>query len=287
MNIKKLTFSSPQFPDRLRHIASPPKSLYWAGAAADQLLQRPMVAIVGSRNATTYGKLVTQDLTSRLAEQGIVIVSGLALGIDGLAHRAALEAKGLTIAVLPGPVDTIAPAVHRGLADRILASGGALVSEYPSQSFTYKQNFVARNRLVAGLADAVLITEAALKSGSLHTARFALEQGKDVMAVPGNITAPSSVGTNNLIKAGATPVTGLWDVLEALGLDHHLTPVHTVRGGNAHEQLILDLMLGGVNDGTALLEASKLQPSEFNRTLTMLELTSKIRSLGANQWRIR
>src|SRR6185437_10030523 len=120
-----------------------------------------------------------------------------------IAHRAALEAHGITIAVLPGPVENVYPASHTQLAEQILEQGGALISEYPAGTPGFKQNFIARNRIVAGLAQALIITEATEKSGSLHTARFALEQGKEVLAVPGNITSPASVGTNNLIKAGA------------------------------------------------------------------------------------
>jgi DNA processing protein len=192
---------------------------------------------------------------------------------------------GLTVAVLPGPVDQVYPATNIPLAKEILAAGGALVSEYASDEIiTYKQNFIARNRLVAGLAQAVLITEAAEKSGSLHTARFTLEQGKDVLAVPGNITMITSVGTNNLIKAGATPVTSYSDVLHALGLEDHAMAARQIRGRNQHEQIVLDLLLNGVNDGEQLLRQSSLNPSEFNQVLTMLELGGKVRPLGSNQW---
>jgi DNA processing protein len=173
------------------------------------------------------------------------------------------------------------------LADRILAQGGTLVSEYEEDIFNFKQNFVARNRLVAGLAQAVLIPEAAEKSGSLHTARFALEQGKDVLAVPGNITSRTSVGSNNLIKSGAMPVTSYLDVLHVLGLEDRQTPVREARGRNAHEQTVLDLLVKGVNDGEQLLKQSELSISQFNQVLTMLEIGGKIRSLGANHWTLR
>jgi DNA processing protein len=169
--------------------------------------------------------------------------------VDALAHQATLEAGGLAIAVLPGPVDNILPATNNRLAEQIIKQGGALVSEYPSDSIAYKANFFARNRLVAGLAQVLLITEAAEKSGSLHTARFVLEQGKDVLAVPGNITNLGSVGTNNLIKSGAIPVTSYLDVLHVLGLDAHHTAPAAARGRNAYEQRVLDLLLQGVSDG--------------------------------------
>ena len=148
----------------------------------------------------------------------------------------------------------------------------------------YKMNFISRNRIVAGLADALLITEAAEKSGSLHTARFALEQGKDVLAVPGNITSPVSIGTNNLIKAGATPVMSYLDVLHALGLVSHSSRPSDIRGRNQSEQRVLDLLVQGIDDGDDLLTQSQLSIAEFNQTLTMLEISSKVRSLGANHW---
>jgi DNA processing protein len=274
-------------PGVLRRIPSPPKQLFHAGSDLESILKRPSVAIVGSRSVTAYGRQITLKLAGELAEKGVVIVSGLALGVDGLAHKAALEAGGLTIAVLPGPIDVIAPSAHENLARQIIEQGGALISEYPPGEFPLKQNFIARNRLVSGLVDALLITEAAEKSGSLHTARFALEQGKEVMAVPGNITSSTSVGTNNLIRSGAVPITSYTDVLEVLGLADHTMPAAEVRGRNANEQKVLDLMLTGLIDGGDLLAASKLGIQEFNQVLTMLELGGKVRSLGANQWAIR
>lgn len=273
-------------PESLREIPSPPKQLYCRGADLSELMARPRVAIVGSRKPTRYGRQVTHELAGKLAERGVVIISGLALGIDGLAHQATLEAGGQAIAVLPGPVNKIYPMTNRPLAEKILRHGGALVSEYAEDLFDFKRNFIARNRLVAGLAQAVLITEAAEKSGSLHTARFALEQGKYVLAVPGDITRQTSVGTNNLLKSGAAPVTSYLDVLHALGLEEH-RPAREVRGRNAHEQAVLDLLLRGVNDGEQLLRQSTLSISEFNQVLTMLELGGQIRSLGANQWSLR
>lgn len=255
------------------------------------MLARPRIAIVGSRNISPYGRQVTTQLARKLAERGIVIISGLALGVDAAAHRAALEAGGFTLAVLPGPVDKVYPATNRRLAEQIIEQGGVLLSEYadyPREQFAFKQQCIARNRLVAGLSQAVLITEAAEKSGSLHTARFALEQGKDVLAVPGDITRPGSVGVNNLIKAGATPITSYVDVLHALGTeDHQPSTAASVRGRNTHEQAIVDLLLKGINDGEALLKKSQLSVSDFNRVLTMLEIGGKIRPMGGNRWIIR
>lgn len=284
MDINQLKIGSRNYPKPLKLIASPPQILFHCGADLSELLKRPRLAIVGSRNVSVYGRQVTARLARELAEQGIVIISGLALGVDAIAHTAALDAGGLTIAVLPSPIDQTYPASNAQLARRIIASGGAVVSEYDEVTYSFKTNFVARNRIVAGLAQAVLITEAAEKSGSLHTARFALEQGKDVLAVPGNITNIGSVGTNNLIKAGALPVTDYKDVLHAMDLRPHHTLPKDVKGRNANEQTVIDLLIQGNNDGDVLLKKSQLSISDFNQVMTMLEIGGKIRALGANKW---
>ena len=281
-----LMLTEAAIPAPLQQISHPPKQLFHRGASLEDLLSRPRVSIIGSRSVSAYGRQVTQKLAMELSKQGIVIISGLALGVDAIAHKAALDAGGLTIAVLPSPVNRIYPSTNVALANRILEQGGALLSEYESENFeqAYKSYFIARNRLVAGLSQAVLITEAAVKSGSLHTARFALEQGKDVLAVPGDITRIGSVGTNNLIRAGAIPVTSYLDVLHSLGLEEHHSAPADIKGRNQHEQIVLDLLLRGTNEGDSLLKASRLTASEFNQVLTMLEIGGKIRSLGSNRW---
>jgi DNA processing protein len=287
MKIKTLTLVDSDIPQTLAKIPSPPRRLFYRGAPLARLIKRPRVAIVGTRNPSSYGKQVTGRLARELAEQGAVVVSGLALGVDTLAHRAALDAGGLTIAVLPGSVDKIYPRTNHRLGEEILAKGGALISEYDSGQPTYPQNFIARNRLVAGLAQAVLITEAGEESGSLHTARFAHKQGRRVLVVPGQITSKLSVGTNELLKSGAAPVTECEDVLRVLGLARHQTPPHQVRGSNDTEQTILNLLLEGINSGDELLIQSQLDTAEFNQALTMLEISGKIHSLGANHWSLR
>ena len=285
MKINKLKLNSNAYPDALRHIPSPPSQLFYMGASLDELLKRPRVAIVGTRRYSSYGKLVTVDLATRLAEQGLLIISGLALGLDAAAHRAALEANGLCLAVLPSPLDNIVPTTNRRLAQQILDKGGALVSEYSPGTPPLKQNFIARNRIVAGLAEVVVITEAGAKSGAIYTANFGLEQGKEVLAVPGNISQLGSKGTNSLVKANKAGIlTDYQDVLHALKLEPHKTHARQVKGRNQQEQKVLDLLLQGVNDGFKLLEKSKLATSEFNQVLTMLEITGQIRPLGANQW---
>jgi DNA processing protein len=212
----------------------------------------------------------------------VVIVSGLALGVDSIAHIAALEAKGTTLAVLPSSLHDIYPRGHYALAKRLLQSGGALMSEYDQPSRIYPQQFIARNRLVAGIADLVLVTEAAIKSGTIHTTRFALEQGKDVFAVPGPITNTLSGGTNQLIKSGAGVATSVTDILTSLGIQPaQKTLLHS---DNPNEQRIIELLARDIHDGAEILQDSALSVQAFNQALTMLEITGVIRALGGNQW---
>lgn len=283
-NVNKLTLEAGDVPERLRQIASPPKKLFTSGAPLESLHGVPCVAIVGSRKVSLYGREVTSKLAYDLAARGVVIVSGLALGVDSLAHKAALEAGGKTVAILPSPLEKIYPSSHTQLARQIVDSGGTLVSEYEAGADIFTTNFIARNRLIAGLCNVLLITEAAEKSGSLHTARFALEQGRDVMAVPGSIFSETSRGTNNLLKAGAMPATDYTDVLHILGIEETEPKARRIRGTNEAEQTVLDLLTDGLRDGDILLAESKLEVALFNQTLTMLEITGKIRSLGGGQW---
>lgn len=283
MKVNKLTLTSPLFPVPLSHIPDPPKQLFYIGDLAG-CMDAPRLAVVGSRKVSAYGTAVTLKLAAEAAQQGITIVSGLALGVDGLAHRATIDAGGKTIAVMAGGLSKISPASHRQLAEDILREGGAIVTEYPLEVEPYKMSFVARNRLISGLSDAVLITEAAAKSGSLHTANFALEQGRTVMAVPGNITSELSVGTNNLIRTGATPVSDIRDILAAMDLMQSQSRKTAPLGATEAETALLALIHQGISDSSELLAHSQLQPALFNQTLTMLEITGKIRPLGAGHW---
>lgn len=224
MNIATISRTQTGYPALLRHIYRPPERLFYKGALPEA--DRPLVAIVGSRKPTAYGALVTETLARELAQVGIGVVSGLALGIDGIAHRATTAAGGYTLAVMARGLDTTYPASHRQLEREMLETGGGIISEYRAGTPPLKQHFVARNRLISGVAQATLVTEAARKSGSLITARFALEQNRLVMAVPGATTSALSVGTNELIKAGAIPVTTRDDILDALGLTAPPKPDH-------------------------------------------------------------
>ncbi len=279
-----ITGDSQTFPETLRTISSPPKRLFYLGDIS--VVKRPLLSVVGSRKVTPYGRQVTTSLCEEVASKGVVIVSGLAFGVDSLAHEAALRSGTPTIAVLPAGLDTIYPASHSQLAKKIVNEGGLLITEYPHNTPALRQNFIARNRIVSGLSKAVLITEAAQRSGTLHTANFALEQGRVVMAIPGNITNPMSVGTNNLIKAGALPVTSSEDILLALGMDTRKLDIETM-SANEQEAAIIALLKEGINEGNELLAASRLSTQEFNQTLTMMEITGKVYPLGAGKWSLK
>lgn len=271
------------FPKILANIPDPPKQIFIKGDQLSTLLERPKVAIVGSRKVSAYGRAVTTQLAAELARAGVVIVSGLAVGVDGIAHRAALTAGGQAIAVLAGGLDTIYSSHHAHMADEIVQRGGVLLSEYPPDIPYLRHQFVARNRLISGLCDALLITEAAEKSGTLHTASFALEQGKDVLVVPGNITSPTSAGTNRLLQTGAHLITCTNDVLAVLGI--HTSQVKLAPTGDTPaEQTIIDLLVSGEQDGEVLFAKSGLAVPQYNQALTMLEITGKVTSLGGNAW---
>lgn len=206
--------TDPAYPVLLGEIYDPPDQLFFRGTL--QETPGAILAVVGSRKATKYGLEVVHYLVEPLARAGVVIVSGLAFGIDRAAHEAALTASGTTWAVLGTPLEQIYPATHRGLARQIVADGGALLSESPAGTPVHRGSFPRRNRIIAGLAQGVLVVEASEESGSLITARLALEGGRDVYVVPGPIFSPVSKGVHRLLKDGATPVTEPQDLLDAL-----------------------------------------------------------------------
>jgi DNA processing protein len=288
INTMKINHISPddnKFLQMISPIPFMPKKLYYIGTLPAE--RRPTVAIVGTRRPTSYGKEVTTRLASELASRGVVIVSGLALGIDAIAHRAALDVGGTTIAVLANGVDKLTPMTNREIGENILSSGGAVISEYEPGTRPYLANFLQRNRIVSGISDAVLITEASARSGSLNTARNALEQGKEVFVVPGNITSPLSEGCNTLIKQGATPVTCVEDILEIIAPQLLKAQTQLALGDNALQTKIIQLLQGGVRDGDDLQQQSESDAGQFATELTMMEINGLIRSLGANQWTLR
>lgn len=269
----------------MHSIADAPKSLNYIGTLPTK--RQPTVAIVGTRKPTRYGKEVTQQLAFDLASKGVVVVSGLALGVDGIAHRAALEAKGTTLAVLGTGLNKIYPAAHHQLANDIVRSGGAIVSEYSDDTVGYPGNFLQRNRIVSGLADAVIITEAAQRSGTLNTAMHAMEQGKEVFVVPGPITSPMSLGCNSLLRQGAQPVLQASDILESIAPDLLQAQTRLVLGNTPTEQAIIEFLQAGGRDGDEMQTTLAISATELSTALTMLEIAGAIRALGANQWTLR
>ncbi len=280
--INKLSIVNSAYASVLTEIPTPPGELFIAGSLPDE--RRPSVAIVGSRRPTPYGVEVTRRLAKDLATQGVVIISGLALGIDKIAHDAALEAGGTTIAVLANGLHRVYPASHLGLAQQIIKQGGALVSEKPLGYEARRHDFLARNRLVSGLADAIIVTEASDRSGTLSTVNHALEQNKTVFAVPGPITSLLSVGPNQLIQQGAHVVLNAEDVLSIVAPDLIKTKTERIIGDTPLEVRIIDLIQSGVRDGEELLVQSEAPTSEFLQTMSMLELKGSIRALGGNRW---
>lgn len=222
MKIEEISIDSNEYPEKLRNIYDPPLKLYVLGNK--ELLKQKNIAIVGTRNATDYGKMVAFKISKELSEYGINIISGLAVGIDEYAHLGNLQIQkvvaesviGKTIAVLGSGIDNIYPKENTEIARKIVQTGGCIVSEYPCGTKSNKLHFPQRNRVISGLSSGVLVVEAKERSGSLITADFALEQGKEVFAVPGNILNLTSDGTNNLIKQGAKLVTSYIDIIEEI-----------------------------------------------------------------------
>lgn len=284
MKIKSISPDESAFLQMLDTIALKHKRLYFIGSFPTK--QLPVVAIVGTRKPTHYGTETTLQLAENLARRGVVIVSGLALGIDAIAHRAALSAGGITIAVLAGGLDTIYPASHRQLAEDIVKGGGALVSEYPPGTPSQAFQFLERNRIVSGLSNAIIVTEAAARSGTLSTVMHALDQNKEVFAVPGNITSPMSLGPNRLIQQGAHPCLSANDVLEVIAPERKETQTTLALGQNPLEAQLIELLRSGIKDGDLLQQQATMTAQEFSQTLTMLEIQGVIKALGANQWTV-
>jgi DNA processing protein len=278
-----INISVQDYPEELNQLHKVPSRLYSRGNIS-LLKRKPRVGIVGARKFTPYGREVTANISHNLARAGVTVVSGLALGVDSIAHKACLEAGGSTIAVLPSGVEKIYPATHAALATQIVEQNGLLITEYAGRDIPRKNHFIERNRIIAALSDVLIITEAAEASGSLHTARFALELGKTIMAVPGQITSPYSAGTNQLIVRGATPLLHPDDVLQELGL----TPSDNIEyiPENEAEAAILASLKKGITLGDDLLKSSKLDTSVYQTHLTMLEIKGVI-EVTAGRWCIK
>lgn len=291
---QKINHISPlngNFTEVLGSIAVKPKMLYFYGKMPENVVldgfdRRPKcVAIVGSRHCTKYGEEVAYQLAYELAQMGVIVISGLAYGIDAAAHRGAVAANGVTVAILGTPINQIYPKGNTKLAEEILAKNGCIMSEYGENAqVLHKVSFLERNRLISGLADVVVIVEAAVKSGALNTAAHALEQGRDLLAVPGDITRPVSMGCNRLIRQGAMPYTCLDDVTSLLFSGVKKQQKKLLMGDTELETAILRVINQGVRDGEEIIKTLDIDVAEFNQAVTMLEIKGQIRALGMNRW---
>jgi DNA processing protein len=278
-HIEVLTWNDPGYPRRLKEIEQSPPVLYVLGKFSED--DQWAVAVVGTRKVSAYGRQVTQEIVGYLAQNGVTIISGLARGIDGIAHQAALDAGGRTIAVLGNGLDYIYPPEHRRLAIEIL-DNGALVSDYPPGTAPESTNFPPRNRIISGLAQAVLVIEAGIKSGALITAAFAAEQGRHVFAVPGTIYAPQSKGTNLLIREGAHILLNGLDVLELLNLAnvHEQRTARTVLPTNATEARLFEILSRESMHIDEIRNLAELPIETISGTLTLMELKGMVRQVG-------
>lgn len=284
--ISAIAIDDEAYPKLLKEIYYPPFLLYYRGALPRH--EEFLIAVVGSRKYSLYGKQMAQRLISGLAQNGLTIVSGLALGIDGIAHETALLNNAKTIGVLGCGIEksNIYPASNRMLGERIIERGGCIISEHPLGTPPFKNNFPRRNRIIAGLSLGTLIVEAAEKSGALITAQHALEQNRDVFAVPGNATSESSIGTNNLIKQGARPVTEASEILESLNLaqaTNYLEAQKIIPETSEEEAVLAHLKHEPIHIDE-LTRLTKLPITAINATLTMMEMKGKIKNLGAMKY---
>jgi len=281
--VKVLTSEDDAYPARLKEIDQPPPVLFVRGEwlADDEMA----VAIVGTRRITAYGRQVTDQLSGYLAANGVTIVSGLARGVDEVAHSAALAAGGRTAAVLGSGVDRVYPPENRSLAEKLMKSG-ALLSDYPMGTPPESGNFPPRNRIIAGLAKATIVVEAGETSGALITAEFAAEQGRDVFAVPGSILAPQSKGTNKLIQNGALPLLSPEDVLQGLHLGsagqqraaRRLLPADDI------ERQVLEVLGSEPLHVDEIRNHTSLPIEKVSAALVMMELKGMVRQVGAAQY---
>lgn len=282
MQIESLPRTDPRYPSLLKHIYLSPEVLYYAGDLS--LLEAPCLAIVGTRRCTQRGEATAFRFAEALAREGLVIVSGLAFGIDAAAHRGALNAPGKTIAVLAQPLDELRPASHRHLAQEILEKGGLLLSEYAQKEKTFKTDYLRRNRLIAGLCRATLVVEAGHPSGALNTAKHAVEEGRDVYCIPGRLEDEVSLGCLDLIKEGAHLVTCPEDFSLAFDLKFERTRALGNLKLNRFESELCDLLKKGPLPLSELsLKYEKTLPELYD-ALSRLEFCGVLRQSAARHY---
>jgi DNA processing protein len=278
--IKILTWKDETYPKRLKEIEQPPPVLYVRGDYLPDDLYA--VAIVGTRRVTAYGRQITEELSSYLAANGITVISGLARGVDAIAHQTALKAGGRTIGVLGSGVDKIYPPEHRQLAEQIMMGHGAIVSDYAPGTPPDASNFPPRNRIISGLSLAVVVIEAGETSGALITAEFAAEQGREIFAVPGSILAPQSKGTNKLIQKGALPLLSVNDLMQALNLTRMgaQKAARKVIPADATEARLIGVLGTEPLHVDEIRNQTELPIEKVSATLALMELKGMVRQVG-------
>lgn len=293
-----LILTDEDYPKLLAQIKKPPFLIYYKGnkeilqGSTPRVEAQRMIAIVGTRMITTYGRQVTESLTADLVNSGFVIVSGLALGVDATAHKVCIETGGKTIAVLGCGVDCCYPSANQKIYDSILESGGAIVSEYPLGTSPTKGSFPSRNRIIAGLSQGVLLTEGAADSGALYTAKDAFENNRPVFAVPGPITSSLSKGPNSLISKGAKLISGVEDIVQELGIMNQesgiesggIKGIKSIKGDSKDEQTIIDLLQNENLHFDDLVKRSKIKSSKLGGILSVMEMKGMIRSRDAGSF---
>ncbi|MDO5481119.1 MAG: DNA-processing protein DprA [Candidatus Saccharibacteria bacterium] len=312
MKIKEISPLEDDFTEVLERIALKPKTLYYrgkmpknmvlgengggetngrSGGLSERRRRPPTVAIVGTRRNTRYGEEVAYRAAYECAKMGAVVVSGLAYGIDSIAHRGALDAGGITVAVLGTPISRIYPRGHEQLGEEIIAKGGAIISEHgPNEEqgkIDMMKTFLERNRIISGLSDVVLVVEAAERSGSLNTAMHAIEQGRELFAVPGNIDRVMSVGCNQLLASSALVYTKPQDLIDKLFPGERAKGVKRRRkfvGGSPDEKMVMKSLREGIYDGDEIIKKTGMGVQDYSRAVTMLEIRGVIRAIGGNCW---
>jgi DNA processing protein len=277
--IQTLTWEDELYPKRLKEIDQPPPVIYMRGMLTAE--DAWSVAVVGTRRITAYGRQVADELAAFLAANGVTVVSGLARGVDAVAHQSAIKAGGRTIAVLGCGVDRIYPPEHTQLAEKITASG-AVLSDYAPGTPPDAANFPPRNRIISGLSMATVVVEAGETSGALITAQFAVDQGREVFAVPGNILAPQSKGTNRLIAQGAHPMLSARDLLDILNLTRvtEQREVRKILPGNDIEASLLNVLSHEPLHMDEIRNQTGLPIERVSATLVMMELKGLVRQVG-------
>ena len=285
-NIKIMTIGDDLYPALLKETHGAPVVLYFKGEIRKDNLA---VAIVGPRKVSIYGQQVASQFAGELSKTGLTIISGMALGVDSIAHTECIKLKNRTVAVLGGGIDTasIYPSSNRQMAESIISGGGTVISEYPIGTPPLKQHFPARNRIISGLSLGTLVVEASERSGALITARFALEQNREVFAIPGSIFSKNSEGTNSLIKLGAKLTSNPEDILEELGLEFtaEIKKTREIVPDNAEEKLILEnLSPDGPIQIDKLAKTVAMNTSALSSLLTLMEIKGKVKNVGGMRY---